>query len=107
MSYRQTEHTFGLIVRALSKDEPDGAPAEVLQATTDNLLEASIPAARNTTSSLSADWTDVESWSRPPSHGSTACHDPEAHWGHRNSNRKGPKGEMSPALYAACRPPPW
>lgn len=102
LSYRQTEHTFGLIVRALSKGEPDGAPAQALQSVIDNLLEASIPAARNATSSLAADWTDVESWSRPPRHGSTACHDPEARWGHRNSNLKGPRGEMFFGYYLSA-----
>jgi hypothetical protein len=95
LTYRQTEHTFRLITAALGKTEPDGAPAEVLQATCDQLLEASIPAAaRNATTALAADWTDIESWSRPPRHGTTACADPEAAWGHRNSNLPGPKGEM-------------
>jgi hypothetical protein len=36
----------------------------------------------------------VESFSRPPRHGTTQCADPEASWGHRNSNLPGPKGEM-------------
>jgi len=95
LTYRQTEHTFRLITAALGKTEPDGAPAEVLQATCDQLVEASIPAAaRNATTALAADWTDIESWSRPPRHGTTACADPEAAWGHRNSNLPGPKGEM-------------
>ncbi|HTX82601.1 MAG TPA: hypothetical protein VME44_10505, partial [Streptosporangiaceae bacterium] len=95
LTYRQTEHTFRLITAALGKTEPDGAPAEVLQATCDQLVEASIPAAaRNATTALAADWTDIESWSRPPRHGTTTCADPEAAWGHRNSNLPGPKGEM-------------
>jgi hypothetical protein len=49
---------------------------------------------KNASSALAADWTDVEAWSRPPRHGSTGCADPEASWGHRNSNLPGPKGEM-------------
>jgi hypothetical protein len=36
----------------------------------------------------------VETWSRPPRHGSTECADPEASWGHRNTNLPGPRGEM-------------
>ena len=36
----------------------------------------------------------MESFSRPPHHGSKACADPEASWGHRNTNLPGPKGEM-------------
>jgi hypothetical protein len=49
---------------------------------------------KNSTTALAADWTDVETWSRPPRHGTTACAGPEAAWGHRNSNLPGPKGEM-------------
>ena len=95
LTYRQVEHTCRLITRALAKDEPDGAPPQALQAACDHLLEASIPAARkNGSSALAADWTDVETWSRPPRHGSTKCADPEASWGHRNSNLPGPRGEM-------------
>ena len=95
LTYRQTEHTFGLITKALSKDSLDGAPSSDLQAFCDQLLEASIPAVRkNSSSAVAADWTDVETWSRPPRHGSTECADPEAAWGHRNSNLPGPKGEM-------------
>jgi hypothetical protein len=95
LTYRQVEHTFRLITAALAKDEPDGAPTQDLQAACDKLLETTIPAehARNS-AALAADWTDIESWSRPPRHGSTECHDPEARWGHRNSNLPGPRGEM-------------
>jgi len=95
LTYRQVEHTFGLIAKALSKDSPDGAPSDVLQTACDQLLEASIPAVhKNSSPALAADWTDVETWSRPPRHGSTECADPEAAWGHRNTNLPGPKGEM-------------
>jgi hypothetical protein len=103
LTYRQVEHTFRLITAALAKDEPDGGPAEALQAACDKLLEATIPAehAPNSTA-LAADWTDIESWSRPPRTGSTECHDPEAHWGHRNSNLPGPKGEMFFGYYLSA-----
>ena len=95
LTYRQIEHTFGLVTAALAKDEPDGTPARVLQDTCDRLLEASIPAAhKDASTALAADWTDVETWSRPPRHGSTACADPEASWGHRTCNLPGPRGEM-------------
>ena len=103
LTYRQTEHTGRLIARALSKDQPDGAPSGDLQGVCDQLLEASIPAAhKNASSALAADWTDVESWSRPPRHGSTRCADPEAAWGHRNSNLPGPKGEMFFGYYLSA-----
>ncbi len=32
------------------------------------------------------DWTDLESFSRPPPHGTRDCADPEASWGHRRNN---------------------
>lgn len=103
LTYRQTEYTFALMARALGKDQPDGAPSPRLQAACDSLLEASIPGQHKLASrSLAADWTDVESWSRPPRHGKTACHDPEAAWGHRNSNLKGPKGEMFFGYYLSA-----
>jgi hypothetical protein len=103
LTYRQVEHTFRLITAALAKDQPDGAPAQALQATCDQLLEAAIPAehARNS-AALAADWTDIESWSRPPRAGSTECADPEARWGHRNSNLPGPKGEMFFGYYLSA-----
>ncbi len=44
----------------------------------------------------------VESWSRPPRHGTTQCADPEAYWGHRNSNLPGPKGEMFFGYYLSA-----
>ncbi len=103
LTYRQTEHTFRLMAGALGKNEPDGAPSEALQAACDQLLEASIPPARkNATSVLAAGWTDIETWSRPPRHGSTACAGPEASWGHRNSNLPGPEGEMFFGCYLSA-----
>jgi hypothetical protein len=95
LTYRQVERTFNLVTDALAKDEPDGGPSDDLAVTCDDLLEASIPAQhKDTSAALAADWTDVESWSRPPRHGTSECADPEAHWGHRTSNLPGPRGEM-------------
>ena len=103
LTYRQTEHTARLITRAPGKQQPDGAPSEDLQSACDQLLEASIPPARkNASTALAGDWTDVETWSRPPRHGSTQCADPEASWGHRNSNLPGPKGEMFFGYYLSA-----
>ena len=66
LTYRQVEHTAGLIRKALDKEQPGGAASEDLQQACDQLLEASIPAAfKNASSSLAADWTDVEAWARP------------------------------------------
>jgi hypothetical protein len=95
LTYRQVERTFGLVATALGKDEPGGAPSGDLATVLDDLLEASIPAQhKDASTALAADWTDVETFARPPRHGSTECADPEASWGHRNSNLPGPKGEM-------------
>ncbi len=103
LTYRQAEYTFNLVADALSKDEPDGAPSDALARACDNLLEASIPAAyKDGSAALAADWTDVETWSRPPPGGTTGCADPEAHWGHRNSNLPGPKGEMFFGYYLSA-----
>jgi hypothetical protein len=87
LTYRQTERTFGLIADALGKDEPDGLPSPALQAICDGLLEASVPAEfKNASTSLAVDWTDLESFSRPPPRGTRDCADPEASWGHRKNN---------------------
>ena len=95
LTYRQAERTFGLVVQALQKEQPDGAPSDVLASILDDLLEASIPAGyKHATSALAVDWTDLEAFARPPRRGTKDCADPEASWGHRNSNLPGPKGEM-------------
>jgi hypothetical protein len=103
LTYRQVEHTFRLVTAALGKQQPDGAPSAQLQAVCDAIVEASIPDwARNASSSLAADWTDVETWSRPPRHGTTGCADPEAHRGHRSANLPGPRGEMFYGYYLSA-----
>jgi hypothetical protein len=87
LTYRQTERTFGLVADALGKDEPDGLPPQALQAVCDDLLEASIPdQSRGVSASLAVDWTDMESFSRPPPAKGGPCADPEASWGHRKNN---------------------
>ena len=87
LTYRQAEYTFGLIAGALGKQEPDGLPSAELQAACDDLLEASIPGEHKTASAaLAVDWTDMETFSRPPPKGTSDCADPEASWGHRKNN---------------------
>ena len=104
LTYRQAERTFGLITAALAKDTPDGTPSAALTAVLDDLLEASIPAQhKNASTALAADWTDVESFSRPPHLGSRTCADPEASWGHRNSTCPAPKARCSSGI--TCPPP--
>jgi hypothetical protein len=87
LTYRQTERTFGLVADALGKNEPDGLPSPALQAICDDLLEASVPGQfKDASRSLAVDWTDLDSFSRPPRHGTSDCADPEASWGHRKNN---------------------
>ena len=95
LTYRQTERTFGLVTDTLGKDEPDGLPSDPLAAICDDLLEASIPDQfKDASTSLAVDWTDLESFSRPPPAKGGTCADPEASWGHRKNNRPGPKDEL-------------
>jgi hypothetical protein len=94
LSYRQTERTFSLVVRALARDDPNGTPSDDLAAVVDALTEASVPERfKNATRSLAVDWSDMESFARGPlmSGGPTA--DPEASWGHRRGNAPGQKDE--------------
>jgi hypothetical protein len=87
LTYRQTEYTFGLAAAAAGKDEPDGLPSDQLQGICDDLLEASIPEElKDASTSLAVDWTDLESFSRPPPARGGDCADPEASWGHRKNN---------------------
>ena len=103
LTYRQTERTFGLVAKALSKDLPDGAPSGDLARICDDLLEASIPDQhKNASTALAVDWTDVETFSRPPRRGTSECADPQASWGHRNSNLPGPKGELFFGYYLSA-----
>ena len=104
LTYRQVEHTSRLITRALAKTEPDGAPSAGLQQLCDQLTEASIPGPfKNASTSLAADWTDVEAWARPVPHNAAGTGaDPEASWGHRNVNRKIQEGEMFYGYYLSA-----
>jgi hypothetical protein len=87
LTYRQTEYTFGLAAGALGKDKPDGLPSAGLAGVCDDLLEASVPGEfAGASASLAVDWTDLESFSRPPPHGTSDCAGPEASWGHRKNN---------------------
>ena len=87
LTYRQTEYTFALVADALGKGKPDGLPPGRLQRVCDDLLEASVPGEfKDASVSLAVDWTDLESFSRPPPHGTRDCADPEASWGHRRNN---------------------
>jgi len=95
LTYRQTEYAFALAAAALGKDEPDGLPPGPLQRACDDLLEAGITDQfKNGSRSLAVDWTDLESFSRPPPRGTSDCADPEASWGHRKDNLTGDQDEL-------------
>jgi hypothetical protein len=103
LTYRQTERTFGLVAGALAKDAPDGLPSQILAAICDDLLEASIPDEfKDASSALAVDWTDVETFSRPPSRGTRDCADPEASWGHRAGGGPGQDSELFYGYYASA-----
>jgi hypothetical protein len=100
LTYRQTEYTFGLVAKALGKDKPDGLASPALQAVCDDLLEASVPGEfKHASASLAVGWTDLESFSRPPPHGTTGCADPEAAWGHRKNNLLRSENELFYGYY--------
>jgi hypothetical protein len=103
LTYRQTEYTFGLVAAATGKDEPDGLPSAALQSRCDDLLEASIPeGSKNASSSLAVDWTDMDSFSRPPPRGTSDCADPEASWGHRKNNLLRSEDELFYGYYLSA-----
>ena len=87
----------------LGKDEPDGLPSDQLQAICDDLLEASIPEEfKDASTSLAVDWTDLESFSRPPPARGGHCADPEASWGHRKNNLLRSEDELFYGYYLSA-----
>jgi hypothetical protein len=103
LTYRQTERTCHLIVTALKKEHPDGAPSPDLAAVLDALLEASIPPGhKDTTRSLAVDWSDLETFSCPPPAKGGHCADPEASWGHRRGDSPGQKDELFYGYYISA-----
>jgi hypothetical protein len=103
LTYRQTERTFGLVTAVLGKDQPGGLPSQPLQAVCDDLLEASVPEEfRDASTSLAVDWTDLESFSRPPPARGGPCADPEARWGHRKNNLLRSQDELFYGYYLSA-----
>jgi hypothetical protein len=100
LTCRQTERTFGLVAGALARDQPDGLPSPALQAACGDLLEASIPEQfKDASRSLAVDWTDMETFSRPPPARGGPCADPEASWGHRKNNLLRSEDELFNGYY--------
>jgi hypothetical protein len=95
LTYRQTEYTMRLIEGVLRKETPDGETSAVLQGLADDLIEASIGAEyKEAISAYAVDWTDVESFARPPLKVGGETTDPEASWGHRRGDAPGQKDEL-------------
>jgi hypothetical protein len=100
LTYRQVEYTFSRLVVALSKERPDGSPSELLSEVVDALLEASVPDLwKASTGSYAIDWSDLESFSCPPSAKGGPCADMEASWGHRRGKGPGQKDELFYGYY--------
>jgi hypothetical protein len=94
LTYRQVERTFSLVVNALAKEKPDGTPSDALSEILDALLEASVSCEQRPASgSLAVDWTDLQTWSRPPPSKGGECADSEASWGRRRGDAPGAQDE--------------
>jgi hypothetical protein len=103
LTCRQTEYAFALVAAARGKDEPDGLPPGPLQRVCADLLEAGITDQfKNGSRSLAVDWTDLESFSRPPPRGTSDCADPEASWGHRKNNLLRSQDELFYGYYLSA-----
>jgi hypothetical protein len=104
LTCRQTERTCGLAASALTKDAPGGLPCDALAGICGDLPEASIPEEfKNASTSLAVDWTDMESFSRPPPAKGGNCAGPEASWGHRKNNLL--RSEANCFSATTCPPP--
>ena len=103
LTYRQAERTFGLVAGALGGDHPGGLSSARLQRICDALLEASIPEQfTGASTSLAVDWTDLDSFSRPPPARGGPCADPEASWGHRKNNLLRSQDELFYGYYLSA-----
>ena len=123
LTYRQTERTFNTMIATIDPTpvpsfagiEPAQRAAHLaatradvdapgresrLTAFCDALIEASIPQAHRTGStSLAVDWTDHATWARPAGPDDLPA-DPDASWGHRNTNTPGTKDGLFFGYYA-------
>jgi hypothetical protein len=124
-TYRQVSDTFSVLCRGIDpspvpsfRDVPDQerllhlaatrsgidteAAAARLDAVSDALIEASVPAAhKSASSSLAVDWTDHETWSRArPAEDPQPANDPDASFGHAKRNAPGAKDYLFFGYYA-------
>ena len=85
-TYRETERTSGLIPGTLAKDEPDGLPSDAGRDLRRPARSRHRGGVEERERLLAVDWTDMESFSRPPPAKRGPCADPQASWGHRKNN---------------------
>lgn len=91
LTYRQTERTFKVLTKVLPCE--GGSPGEALGAFVSSLVASSVPENHaKDSSSLAVDWTDCETWSRPPGQDG-ACADKDASFGRRHSGTAGVRDE--------------
>ena len=104
LTYRQTERTFGLVAGALAKDVPDGLPSSPAAAHLRRPAGShpSPTSSRTPARALAVDWTDMETFSRPPPRGTSDCADPEASWGHRSGGGPGQDSELFFGYYPSA-----
>ena len=77
LTCRQTERTFGLVTGALAKDDPDGTPLADPRRDLRRPAGGQHPAGyKQASRALAVDWSDVETFSRPPPHGTRDCAGP-------------------------------
>ncbi|MHB1989149.1 MAG: hypothetical protein ACYCSF_14445 [Acidimicrobiales bacterium] len=95
LTYRQVEWTVRLVVGVCARPTPDGTPSELLGKVADRIVEASIPERwRDASGSYAVDWSDLETFSRPPPKKGGNCADPEASWGRRAADQPGATDEL-------------
>ena len=105
LTYRQVEYTFDRVIGALAKDTPDGTPSPPLQDMLDRLLEASVQAlGEPSSSSYAVDWTDQETWSLPPPKKPASAPTPAA--ANRDANTTPADHDPAPAAENTTSRPP-
>ena len=89
--------------RRWPRTSPTACPRTSSQAICDDLLEASVPEEhKHASTALAVDWTDVETFSRPPPRGTRDCAGPEASWGHRSGTAARQDSELFFGYYLSA-----
>jgi hypothetical protein len=98
---RPRQLTARTLLAGLCLTQAGGRPAHLTRV--HDLLEASIPEEfKNASTSLAVDWTDLETFSRPPPSRGGDCAGPEASWGHRKNNLLRSEDELFYGYYLSA-----